>query len=295
MISKIKIGIILGSAMVASALVYAGVAHRHHVNTAANTATSNPNPHVEQIPSISKPAAGTPLSAAGDANPTEPVNDQNTTDQQPNNTLDNPHGDTTAANNQTDAADADQESTADATAVRVHPVARVRVVRVTAPVASATSVSLARPMASLSSVRASGIVIPTGTELSLRLAEPLGSKISQADQIFSATVDHDIDIHGRTVIPAGTPVTGKVVLARAAGRLSGEATLQLQVTSVKINRHEIGVLTSVRSFGPTIQGKNKVGRFMKGLAKRMDGEEREVLLAEQTAYTFNLSSPIQIR
>jgi hypothetical protein len=141
----------------------------------------------------------------------------------------------------------------------------------------------------------SAIVVPAGTPLTLRLDEPLGSKISQVDQSFSATLDRDVEVDGHRLIASGAHVTGKVLLARPAGRIAGEATLQLAVTSVKVHNRELDVLTSARSFGPTINGKNKVGRFIKGIGKRLDGEEREVLLAEQTAYTFNLSSPLEIR
>jgi hypothetical protein len=38
-----------------------------------------------------------------------------------------------------------------------------------------------------------------------------------------------------------------------------------------------------------------VGRFIKGIGKRVDGEEREVRLDDQTAYAFNLSGPLEIR
>lgn len=129
----------------------------------------------------------------------------------------------------------------------------------------------------------------------MRLDEPLGSKISQVDQSFSATLDRDVEVNGRRLIASGAHVTGKVLFARPAGRIAGEATLRIAVTSVKVRNREVEVSTSERSFGPTIKSKNKVARFMKGIGKRLDGEEREVLLAEQTAYTFNLSHPLEIR
>jgi hypothetical protein len=174
----------------------------------------------------------------------------------------------------------------------VKSVASVKVVR---PVVAAAAVSLDHPVASIARASRSAIIVPTGTELAFRLAEPLGSKISQPAQSFSGTLDRDIDIQGHTVIAAGSRVTGKVVAARPAGLVAGEATLQLQITSVKVKNHELAVITSVRSFGPTMSGKNKVGRFFKGIGKRVDGEEREVLLDDQTAYTFDLSSPLEIR
>lgn len=139
------------------------------------------------------------------------------------------------------------------------------------------------------------IVVPAGTALTVRLREDLGSRISEVGQKFSATLDRDVVVGGQTVIAAGARVNGKVVSVRPAGALAGEANLQLKLTSVKLDNGSVGLATSVRSFGPKIKGKNKVGRFMKGLVKRASGEEREVLLAEQSAYSFTLQGRLRIQ
>jgi hypothetical protein len=138
------------------------------------------------------------------------------------------------------------------------------------------------------------IMVPAGTTLTVRLGEQLGSRISEPNQSFSATLDRDVVVGGQTVIAAGSSVTGKVAFARPAGALAGEANLQLKVTSVNVNNTDMPVVTSVRSFGPQIKGKNKVGKFMKGLVKRAAGDEREVLLAQQSAYSFTLRKGLQI-
>jgi len=138
------------------------------------------------------------------------------------------------------------------------------------------------------------IVVPAGTRLTVRLGEDLGSRISRVNQRFSATLDRDIVVRGETVIAAGTAVTGKVVSAKPAGPLTGEANLQLKITSVRLDNGSLSVATATRSFGPTIKGKNKVGKFMKGIVKRASGQEREVLLAEQSACTFTLQKRLEI-
>ncbi len=139
------------------------------------------------------------------------------------------------------------------------------------------------------------IVVPVGTTLTVRLGEALGSRTSESGQRFSATLDQDVVVGGQTVIAAGASVSGKVVSARPAGQLAGEANLQLQLTSVSVDNANLRLATSVRSFGPKIKGKNKVGRFMKGLVKRASGEEREVLLAEQFACSFTLRRSVQVQ
>ena len=139
------------------------------------------------------------------------------------------------------------------------------------------------------------IVVPAGTTLTVRLGEDLGSSTSTTGQSFSATLDRDVVVGGQTVIAAGASVTGKVVSAKPAGALAGEAHLQLKLISVSADNGKLRLATAVRSFGPKIKGKNKVGKFMKGLVKRASGNEREVLLAQQSAYTFTLQQRLQIQ
>jgi len=139
------------------------------------------------------------------------------------------------------------------------------------------------------------IIVPAGTSLTVRLGEDLGSSTSTSGQNFSATLDQDVVVGGQTVIAAGANVTGKVVSARPAGALAGEAHLQLKLISVSVDSGKLRLATSVRSFGPKIKGKNKVGKFMKGLVKRASGNEREVLLAQRSAYSFTLQQRLQIQ
>ena len=297
MISKTKIGITLALAMVASAALYAGIAHTRHQAVSAAV-----QPQV-QTPQIPKPAAGTPIDQPAALDQARTVNDPNAT-QQPTNSADDSNQ--AAGADQADAEYTDQGQSTAAPARqsagyaaaplrRIAPVRAVHVLRTAAPATPVAVTHLDPLVAPVARVVPSAIVVPAGTPLTLRLDEPLGSKISQVDQSFSATLDRDVEVDGHRLIASGAHVTGKVLLARPAGRIAGEATLQLAVTSVKVHNRELDVLTSARSFGPTINGKNKVGRFIKGIGKRLDGEEREVLLAEQTAYTFNLSSPLEIR
>jgi hypothetical protein len=298
MISKAKIGIILASAMVSCAMVYYGIASRHHQEVQAAA------PPVEQKPTIPKPQAGTPLDATNDPDQADTATDPNASDQQ---SVD-PNQDQGPADDQADAADSDQEQDPSAAAqqnqptypvrvVRLRPV--VRVVHVISPAVAAVIAHEDRPVTPVAPVLVAPargrLLVPAGTSLMLRLSEPLGSKISETDQSFAATLDRDINVNGKTLIAAGAPVIGKVVVARRAGPLTGEANLQLKVTSINVKDHELDVLSSVQSFGPTVEGKSKFSRFLKGVAKRAEGNEHEVVLEEQTEYEFKLVRPLEIQ
>jgi len=139
------------------------------------------------------------------------------------------------------------------------------------------------------------IIVSAGTPLTIRLAEKLGSSASQPGQAFSATLDKDVIVDGQTVIPAGANVSGAVVSAKPAGRLEGEASLVLRLTSININSVDQAIVTSTRSFGAKIKAKGKVKKFLGGLAKRAEGDEREVVLPAQSACTFTLKQALEIQ
>jgi hypothetical protein len=246
----------LATTIVAAALVFDGLSHRHSANS--NQAISqNPVTNAAAAPNSSNPA--TEGQSSGDQS-VAPAADSTT------------------------ATDPGQDTAQDAGPAQTDTDASAADVAQLAADADASQAAAPQP-----------IVVPAGTRLTVRLGEALGSRISEVGQSFSATLDQDVVVGGQTAIAAGARVKGKVVSARPAGVLAGEANLQLKLTSVKVDSANLGLATSVRSFGPKIKGKNKVGRFMKGLVKRASGEEREVLLAEQSAYSFTLRGRLQIQ
>jgi hypothetical protein len=83
------------------------------------------------------------------------------------------------------------------------------------------------------------VTVPSGTTLSIRLVDKIDSSHSQPGQTFRATLDAPIaDESGAVVIPAGQDVTGRIVEASSAGRLTGKSTLALELTGLSANgRH----------------------------------------------------------
>ena len=263
----------LATAMVTAALVFDAVSHGHTANSNQAIATQNPVTNAAASPNSFDPAS------QGQPTEGQPTEDQSAA----------PAADSTTATDlgQDPAPDAAAQAQTDTDA----PAADVA-----QPGADADAAAAADADADASQPAApQPIFVPAGTTLTVRLGEALGSRISEVGQSFSATLDQDVVVRGQTVIAAGARVKGRVVSARPAGAVAGEANLQLKLTSVRLDNANLGLATSVRSFGPKIKGKNKVGRFMKGLVKRASGEEREVLLAEQSAYSFTLRRGVQIQ
>lgn len=96
--------------------------------------------------------------------------------------------------------------------------------RTTTPVASSTPAPLPPKT----------VTVPQGTGISIRLTGEIDTKNAAAGDSFTGTTAASISNAGAVVIPTGTPVTGRVIEAKAAGRLSGAAVLSIELVSIKL-------------------------------------------------------------
>jgi hypothetical protein len=106
------------------------------------------------------------------------------------------------------------------------------------------------------------VTIPAGKVLTVRLAEPVGSKISQAGQSFGGSLARPIEENGEVILPAEAKVAGEVVDAKPLGRFKGGALLQLRLHSITIHGESMPVETA--TFTETLKGKGKRTATMVG-------------------------------
>jgi len=167
------------------------------------------------------------------------------------------------------------------------------------------------------------LVVPAGTVITVRLGETLSSKASQSGQTFTASVVTPVDVEGKTVIPAGASATGSVVAAQAAGKFKGASLLRIKLDSVTIEGHSHSIETS--SVARSEKGKGKrtatmigggagAGALIGALAGGGKGAaigalvgggagtagsaftgNRDVTLPAESALSFKLESPLEIR
>jgi hypothetical protein len=88
------------------------------------------------------------------------------------------------------------------------------------------------------------VIVPAGTELSVRLTQSLSSKTNEPGDDFTGVLDHDVVVGEKVVIPAGSEVTGEVVDAEASGRFKGTGRLFMTLTEVEVDGDSYGVETS---------------------------------------------------
>jgi hypothetical protein len=100
------------------------------------------------------------------------------------------------------------------------------------------------------------VTIPAGTQLTVRLNEPLDSERNQVGDQFHASLGAPIVLDDQTVIPIGTDVTGRVAAVQSAGRFAGSSLLTLELTSLAVNGKTYNVQTNQWSRQGKGEGKN---------------------------------------
>jgi hypothetical protein len=83
------------------------------------------------------------------------------------------------------------------------------------------------------------VSITADTNIRLTLAGPLSSEFSRAGDRFQLFVADPVMVNGKTVVSAGTPVTGMVTLAKPCGRLSRQGRLGIELDSLTIGHRQL--------------------------------------------------------
>jgi hypothetical protein len=118
------------------------------------------------------------------------------------------------------------------------------------------------PAAPLPPARPATVTVPDGTQISVRLIDPLDSETNQAGDIFHATLAQAIMVGDEIVIPSGADVEGRVIEAKNAAHFSGSSSLTVELTRLMVNRRTYNLQTDQWSKQGTARGKNtavKVG------------------------------------
>jgi hypothetical protein len=167
------------------------------------------------------------------------------------------------------------------------------------------------------------ITVPAGKVVTVRLADAVGSKISQQGQSFGGSLAKAVEVGGQLAIPAGAQVTGDVVDAKPLGRFAGGALLQLKLDSITVDGSAMPVQTA--TFTQTLKGKGKrtavmagggagLGALIGGLTGGGKGAaigavagggagtagtaftgNKEIVLPAESAVAFTLRAPIKIQ
>lgn len=88
-----------------------------------------------------------------------------------------------------------------------------------------------------------GVEIPAGTTLTVRMIDPVDSKMDRIGQTYRASLDEPIMVNGDVIVPRNVDVLAKLVDDKQAGRVSGKTVLTLDLESITVDGRVIPVAT----------------------------------------------------
>ena len=88
------------------------------------------------------------------------------------------------------------------------------------------------------------ITIPSGTQLTIVLADAIDTKTANDGDHFAATLAAPITIGGNIVLPVGTRASGTVVTSHSAGKFNGNAVLALTLDTLRLGGNPYSIQTS---------------------------------------------------
>jgi len=81
----------------------------------------------------------------------------------------------------------------------------------------------------------SGVVIPVGTSITVRMIDSVNSQQSRLGETFRASVDEPVMVDGQTVVPRGADAITKLVEDQQSGKIEGKTVLTLVLQQVLVN------------------------------------------------------------
>jgi hypothetical protein len=105
-------------------------------------------------------------------------------------------------------------------------------------------------------------IIDQGTQLTVRLVDPIDSEKNQTGDTFHATLNAPLTSDGQEAVPAGVDIAGHLVEVKSAGKFKGESEVVLQLDSITSGGQTYNIQTDQYKKQGSSRGKNtaeKVG------------------------------------
>ncbi len=106
------------------------------------------------------------------------------------------------------------------------------------------------------------VVIASGTAFQVRLAQPLSTKKNKTGQTFEAILDQDLSVNGKTVVPRGARIEGRMTEVKRSGRVRGRAKMILTLTTLHLGSQPVAIQTS----DVTLEAEGSKGRDARRIA-----------------------------
>ena len=111
-----------------------------------------------------------------------------------------------------------------------------------------------------------GITVPAGTRIMIRMSETVDSKRHKAGHRFRAQLEGALVVDGVTVAPKGTMLYGSVVASQQSGRAAGSSNLTIEFSDIMIDDQLYPIATGALAAQTGGEAGRTVGRTARAAA-----------------------------
>jgi len=150
------------------------------------------------------------------------------------------------------------------------------------------------------------LTIPEGTQIAIRLIDPLDTSKNQVGDRFRASIAHSIRISDQVAVPTGADVEGRVVDVKDAAHFSGSSVLAVELTNLSMGGKNYELHTEEYRRQGAARGKNTaekvgggaaVGAIIGAIAgggTQAATRGEQIKLPTESVLNFNLASPLTV-
>lgn len=110
------------------------------------------------------------------------------------------------------------------------------------------------------------LIIDQGTQITVRLIDPIDSEKNQTGDTFHATLNAPLTSDGEEAVPAGVELVGHLVSVKSAGKFKGQSEVVMQLDSVTSAGKTYNIQTDQYSKKGSSRGKNTAEKVGAGAA-----------------------------
>lgn len=165
-------------------------------------------------------------------------------------------------------------------------------------------------------------IIDQGTQLAVRLIDPIDSEKNQVGDTFHATLNAPLNSDGEVAVPSGVEVTGHVVEVKSASKFAGQSVVVLQLDTLSSGGQTYNLQTDQYRKQGASRGKNTAekvggGAILGGIIGALAGggkgaaigaaagagvgggvqaasKSQAIKLPSETVLNFTLQAPVEV-
>jgi len=110
------------------------------------------------------------------------------------------------------------------------------------------------------------LIIDQGTQITIRLIDPIDSEKNQTGDTFHATLNVPLTSDGEEAVPAGVELVGHLVSVKSAGKFKGQSEVVMQIDSLSSAGKTYNIQTDQYTKKGSSRGKNTAEKVGAGAA-----------------------------